>query len=332
MSYRNIIVPLDGTPFAETLLPHAIDLCQKFQAECHLIQAIPENWYAPQGVVYPGAVPLGMIATEDPTERRQRDIQRASDYLAEIQERLDSQGLKTTKPVVLGVAEDEILKHQNTVQADLILVTSHQRTGLSRLLAPNTATVISIQAECPVMTIRGTEDQSAFGELSLSRRIQEALTPSTADLADALSCAEETIRRALPRAVGMLLAAVAENRHRGPKLAELFRLTEHYPSAQGDLTTYLKQFPDEPPLKLVSQMFHERGAWAASALAQDVEGLETDQSLGLLAILTPIVLVQLKNLAEPTSELRTMIREQLSQTTPDVQESAQKTSRIVASA
>lgn len=331
MKYEHILVPLDGTKFAESVLPHAVLLAHKFGAVCHLMRAVPEYSYAPIGVLYPGAVPLGMVQVESPATRTARDLASAKDYLDEVQERLASQGVKSTKTVLQGVAEKTIVEFAEEKSLDLILIASHQRSGLSRLLAPNTSTVVSIEATCPVMVIRGTQGESPFGELTLVHQLEEYIQPLVIGLSKTVSCPEEMVQRAIPKAITMLLTAVAEKRHRGPRLKQLFEQARTYSSVAVEPAAYLRRVQEEPPLKLVSYLFHERGAWAASTLAQDVDGLETDQSLGLLAALSPLVLTYLEGQAKHGSTLRATIEEEMERATPEVQEVVEKTSHIVGS-
>lgn len=60
--------------------------------------------------------------------------------------------------LLIGVAADEIVKFAKESGADLIVIGSHGRTGLRRLLVGSVAEAVVRQAECPVITIKTPEE------------------------------------------------------------------------------------------------------------------------------------------------------------------------------
>ena len=56
--------------------------------------------------------------------------------------------------VAFGDPGDEITKHAETVHADLIVMPSHGRTGLKRLLIGSVAERVVRLAQCPVLVLR----------------------------------------------------------------------------------------------------------------------------------------------------------------------------------
>jgi universal stress protein A len=63
-------------------------------------------------------------------------------------------GVRAERRVETGDPADEILRVAKEIAADLIVIGTHGRTGLSRLLMGSTAEKIVRQASCPVLTIK----------------------------------------------------------------------------------------------------------------------------------------------------------------------------------
>jgi nucleotide-binding universal stress UspA family protein len=53
MTYRTILVPLDGSPASDQAPPHAKEFARRFEAEVVLLRAVPTN--SPPGVASPSA-------------------------------------------------------------------------------------------------------------------------------------------------------------------------------------------------------------------------------------------------------------------------------------
>lgn len=69
--YRHIVVALDGSEFAEQVLPYVLPLAQFFDAEITCVCAIkPINPFVLSGVSMPGGLAMGpVIDTQDEIER-----------------------------------------------------------------------------------------------------------------------------------------------------------------------------------------------------------------------------------------------------------------------
>lgn len=152
-SYRHILVPLNGSDFSERVLPHALNICKLNGASCHLLRVIPPSLYPPTGLLWGGAVPLYYPALPDKSERRQTQERSAERYLSRIASEFEAEGVRCSSDVVYGELMDAVLSEAEHHRVDLILVASHQRQGLHRLIAPNTSTELSLKAHCPVMVI-----------------------------------------------------------------------------------------------------------------------------------------------------------------------------------
>ncbi len=142
--YQKILVPLDGSKLAEQAVPYATELC-KGNTEVTLLQVVhlPLPLAAPDVSM---AVPM-----PDPQELQKE----ALDYLENIAKELRQEGINIKTAVVeQDVTADAIVKYAKDHAIDLIVMTTHGRSGFSRLVFGSVAESVVRQTPCPVLLIR----------------------------------------------------------------------------------------------------------------------------------------------------------------------------------
>ena len=316
--YRKILVPLDGSELAERALGPAISLCEAFSSKCHLLRTIssPSYYVSHPGMVSAAAIPIYQIQLDSRKELLEQERKRAERYLEETAERFRSRGIIVSSSTAVGVAADSILEVAEEIGADLILVSAHQRHGLSRWLAPNTSTLLTLDASCPVLVLPDREQLSTYGHDVLLEEICD-LAEGRKQMLQSCSGLDETrLNQAIPTAITMILTALAEERRRGPNLHELVKHHE-------------LRSAEQPDLNLLSQVFHQRGALASTTLREEIPDLGTDESVGLLAALAQLVLEYLGAKADQESSLKRYIGQQLEWSSEDIHEASEKTSEML---
>lgn len=168
---KRIIVPLDGSGFGEQAIPTAIRLAERESAEVelvHVYEALPP--YLVQG-----APPL------DPTLDVQLMKERES-YLRTIAEELRGSTSAPVRTTVLeGVPTAEVLaEYIARRQADLVVMATHGRGGLSRLWLGSVASELVRRSSAPVLLIRPTEGGSRTQPSPPFRRVLIPLDGSPA--------------------------------------------------------------------------------------------------------------------------------------------------------
>lgn len=151
-SIRRILVPLDGSQLAERALTEAAELAKSNRSEIWLLQSVefPEYW----GEEYAGMHSLpAMISTEE------QEIA-AREYLLQIAERLTSEQIPAQIVVTTGHAASAISDVVADNDIDLIVMSTHGRSGLSRWVFGSVAEKVVRLAECPVLLIRAQDPQS----------------------------------------------------------------------------------------------------------------------------------------------------------------------------
>jgi nucleotide-binding universal stress UspA family protein len=124
-AFRTIVVPLDGTPGAERVLPYAELLARASAGEIVLLRVTPRPAapLTPIGQPVPGGGIDLSAAVDD--ERL-----KASADLETVRRRLVSRDFRVTTVVVTGSPDQEIVRRARALDADLIAMTTHARGGL----------------------------------------------------------------------------------------------------------------------------------------------------------------------------------------------------------
>jgi nucleotide-binding universal stress UspA family protein len=149
-----MLVPLDGSPLAEQALPVAAQVCHALAGHLVVARVLP----------YP-VEPLAAMGGYIPGEIYQdlEDDQRrlAQDYLKPLVERLETQGLSVEIRLEEGQPASVLLDVAKRLPADLIVMTSHGRTGLARFALGSVADRLVRDGEVPVLLLRSFATSSA---------------------------------------------------------------------------------------------------------------------------------------------------------------------------
>ncbi len=146
--YTTILVPLDGSPRAESILAHAEALAAKFQAKIVLLQIVEPS----VSVV----TPYDMVPYYDPKEA-ERLSQEAQHYLAAKEGELCALGIDARSCVESGPVVNSILEVAEREHADLIAMASHGRSGLGRVFYGSVAAGVLHKADRPLLLIRTSD-------------------------------------------------------------------------------------------------------------------------------------------------------------------------------
>jgi nucleotide-binding universal stress UspA family protein len=138
-SFR-IVVPLDGSALAETVLPPVRNIARATQGELLLLRVLPaDNRDVGRDVAGAGADPQAS------------DGELALAYLQRIAART---GVPTSVHVAKGPAHDGILDTVSAQEAHLIAMATHGRSGLSRLVMGSVSEAVLHGARTPMLLMR----------------------------------------------------------------------------------------------------------------------------------------------------------------------------------
>lgn len=139
-----VLVPVDGSNFAEHALPRGLALCRRTGATLHVALV-----HVPFPPVTPRS-PIAELVETRSAEQREREIA----YLAELAERLATAGV-TIRPVFLhGPVPESLAAYVEQNGIGVVVMTTHGRGGLQRAWLGSTADSLLRQCTAPLLLIR----------------------------------------------------------------------------------------------------------------------------------------------------------------------------------
>jgi nucleotide-binding universal stress UspA family protein len=149
--YNTILVPLDGSPRAESILPYVEELALKFKAEVVVLQVVDTDLilsspYGLYGEMIIEQVDVGRITQE------------AEAYLEKICRRLISSGVHSRSLIGESPVVRRIIATAEAENADLIAMASHGRTGLAGVFYGSVAAGVLHQVDRPLLLIRSNSE------------------------------------------------------------------------------------------------------------------------------------------------------------------------------
>ena len=144
--YSKIVVPLDGSELSENALKHAQTIIgQNPKAILILLRAIepffPDAYYLGEVIQY-------SVDAEKKAERNARQ------YLSKVASRLRKEGISHVRTVILqGRPDIEIMNYLAKRKVDLVVMTTHGRSGISHWLMGSVAERVMRHSPVPVLVV-----------------------------------------------------------------------------------------------------------------------------------------------------------------------------------
>lgn len=144
MGYRHILVAVDFSEASYEVAQRAVELARRDQANMtllHVVDYLPPLTFADDFTPAPAL----MVDENELLERGKASLEK---YAARLQ-----LGDDTPRRVLIGVPKQEIVRAAEDLDVDLIVIGSHGRHGLGRLLG-STARAVLNDAACDVLAVR----------------------------------------------------------------------------------------------------------------------------------------------------------------------------------
>jgi nucleotide-binding universal stress UspA family protein len=191
---RSLLVPLDGSEFSEQGLPLASRLARASGADIHLARV---HVRAPGMMIANSPFPLGGVRDE---------VMEEQEYLDDVADRLTDEGTAADASVLEGPrVADSLSAYADEVEADLVLIASHGRSGMRRAWLGSVASDLVGRTHLPVFVTRPSQDGAEASTPDV-RTIAVVLDGSVA-AEDVLEPASELARTTGARLVLMHVAA-----------------------------------------------------------------------------------------------------------------------------
>jgi len=144
--YKKILIPLDGSPFAEQIIPLAVVVGGLMGAEYRLLRVVPPVLIG--GWTGLGSPPVGVKTVAEQLQAE------ADNYLTGLVARYAGLGRPTTRTALDWPPATAILADAEANGVDLIAMETHGRSGIVRLFLGSVADKVVRGASVPILLRR----------------------------------------------------------------------------------------------------------------------------------------------------------------------------------
>lgn len=150
--FDKILLPLDGSHLSESAIPVTLEMAKRFEASVILVHVVEPARYATE--IAPLDAPGQIEGVLEQSQRRDRaNLAKARRYLADIRERLVGRGIETTTHVLIGPVTKALLQVNKTDGIDLVIMSTHGRSGIRRSVLGSKAEEMVRESSTPVLLI-----------------------------------------------------------------------------------------------------------------------------------------------------------------------------------
>ena len=147
---KRILVPLDGSKVGEAAIPYAVGLAQELGSELVLYQVLKHIVL----LAAEGATMSSAMYEEEEKYRRAS----ATAYLESIGRGFREKGVSTSSALGLGAPADKIIDYAEANAIDLIAMSTHGRSGITRWVFGSVTDKVLHAGNTPVLTVRASKD------------------------------------------------------------------------------------------------------------------------------------------------------------------------------
>ena len=144
--YQKVLVPMDGSKLAECVVEHVKSIATGCQVPTVVLLRVVEP------ISPPGHLPRDVAEGAYRDAKETAEVQ-AKNYLNEMAERLKAEGIAAETDIADGLPADEILRYAEEKGIDLIVMSTHGKTGISRWWSGSVAEKVVSQSFIPLLVV-----------------------------------------------------------------------------------------------------------------------------------------------------------------------------------
>lgn len=147
--YKKIVVPIDGSGWSERAIPHASDIALNNEAEIILLHVFraPANEFVDQ------------LANAGQSQHLDGLRDQMKQHLTSLRNQLRGRGINCRVQFIEGAGVPHLIcDYINDEDVDLVVMSSHGRTGIGRFIFGSVARQVMEGVRVPVMIIRPGKD------------------------------------------------------------------------------------------------------------------------------------------------------------------------------
>ncbi|HSD52464.1 MAG TPA: universal stress protein [Candidatus Methylomirabilis sp.] len=151
ITIKTILLPTDGSECSGKAMAYALSFAKQYDGRVVALHVIDRRWEEQTRVAF---VEVGQDLTQ---KIRSGYAEEARRILQEVVDAGARAGVPVETRVVTGIPFDDIVRIGAELPADLIIMGTHGRTGVSHLFMGSVAEKVVRRAPCPVLTVRQAE-------------------------------------------------------------------------------------------------------------------------------------------------------------------------------
>jgi universal stress protein A len=145
MMIKRILIPVDFSPPSMRAIDYAIEFGRPFRAELVLLHAVEPTYFAATNGFYGAGFNANIVY---------REIERAARLqLAKLADGLRPRRIRVRTVLAVGRPHQVIADAAKKLKTDLVIMSTHGRSGLSHVLMGSVAERVVRTSPCPVLTI-----------------------------------------------------------------------------------------------------------------------------------------------------------------------------------
>ncbi len=144
-----IILPTDLSSFSLTAFDYAKDVAEQYDAEINILYVLDNN---PPLVMLKNSNGKSSISKEELEEKLSKEF---NSVLGQLQ---DNTTALVKGAIRKGDDSEQIIAFSNEIKADLIILSTHSRTGFLRSVLGSVADKVIQNARCPILVIPPREE------------------------------------------------------------------------------------------------------------------------------------------------------------------------------
>ncbi len=146
LEFKNIVVATDGSKYSAAAASEALGLAKWNGSALTVISVVPSELMTPSDIDFT-ITQRELIA--------EKEMHEAEKNAKVVKEAAQKEGVVVKAFVLSGRPADAIIETAQEKKADLIVLGSHGRTGVERLLMGSVAERVIVLASCPVLVVKG---------------------------------------------------------------------------------------------------------------------------------------------------------------------------------
>jgi len=147
--YKKMLVPLDTSEYAECVLEHAREIASARAIAEVVLLTVVESALRQASLTY--------IGEESAAEGEARAKAAAEAYLSAVKDRLGLEGSQVSTVVVSGEPADSILDYIEGNGVDLVIMSTHGRSGMSKWFLGSVVERVMRRSVAPLFLVPSVE-------------------------------------------------------------------------------------------------------------------------------------------------------------------------------